>query len=182
MSAVCTNVNLLIGCLSSSAAGHTSYLSMLPIASADRDCSALGALSPILRVYEGCARAYLGEIDDTNIVKLHRFSGKVSYISCPDFDTSPHPPIVRTVKLSLRNLSLDCYDRTKDEHPKLLDHKERLVEADYPGQDKFARLTAQEQKHGILDESTDILSRRLWDARLEMLGFEHRGHRLVRRK
>lgn len=39
---------------------------------------AIAALEPALRIYEGCARAYLGEIDDANVVKLHRFSGKVS--------------------------------------------------------------------------------------------------------
>jgi len=61
--------------------------------------SALASLDPVLRIYEGCARAYLGEIDDANIVKLHRFSGKVSYLSCPDFETLAHPRIVRSVKL-----------------------------------------------------------------------------------
>ena len=53
--------------------------------------SAVAALEPALRIYEGCARAYLGEIDEANVVKLHRFSGKVSYLACPDFDTAPIP-------------------------------------------------------------------------------------------
>lgn len=54
-------------------------------------CSALESLEPLLRIYEGCARAYLGTIEDANVVKLHRFSGEVSYLAYPDFDTDPHP-------------------------------------------------------------------------------------------
>jgi DNA phosphorothioation-associated putative methyltransferase len=48
--------------------------------------STLDRLSPLLRIYEGCARAWLGEIEDANIIKLHRFSDKVSYLAYPDFD------------------------------------------------------------------------------------------------
>jgi hypothetical protein len=42
--------------------------------------SALGTLEPLLRVYEGCGRAYLGDIEGANIIKIHRRSGKISYI------------------------------------------------------------------------------------------------------
>src|SRR6478609_2623422 len=41
---------------------------------------ALDSLDPLLRVYEGCARAYLGEVEGANVIKLHRHSGKVSYL------------------------------------------------------------------------------------------------------
>ena len=37
--------------------------------------TALEALDPLLHVYEGCARAYLGEIEGANLIKLHRRSG-----------------------------------------------------------------------------------------------------------
>ncbi|TWU19841.1 hypothetical protein Poly21_20190 [Allorhodopirellula heiligendammensis] len=47
---------------------------------------AVPSLVPLLRVYEGCARAYIGAMDDMNIVKLHRYSGKLSYMSCDSFD------------------------------------------------------------------------------------------------
>jgi DNA phosphorothioation-associated putative methyltransferase len=64
--------------------------------------TALDALDPLLRVYEGCARAYLGTLDGANLIKLHRQSGKVSYLVYPDFETDPHPALERSVKLSLR--------------------------------------------------------------------------------
>jgi len=43
--------------------------------------TALEALDPLLRVYEGCARTYLGEVAGANLIKLHRQSGKVSYLT-----------------------------------------------------------------------------------------------------
>jgi hypothetical protein len=37
--------------------------------------TALDALDPLLRVYEGCARAYLGEVEGANLIKILRRSG-----------------------------------------------------------------------------------------------------------
>ena len=63
----------------------------------------------LLRVYEGCARAYLGEVEGANLIKLHRHSGKVSYLVYPDFATDPHPVLFHSIKLSLRTREIDCY-------------------------------------------------------------------------
>lgn len=143
---------------------------------------AVPLLSPILRIYEGCARAYVGSMDDMNMVKLHRFSGKVSYLSCENFDRDPHPAITSTVKLSLRSLRLDYFDHSESENPLLLDQKEKMVADEHPSRNKFERLSRQEFRHGVLDESTDMCSRRQWEDRLGVLGFQHRGHRLLAAK
>src|SRR5262249_2199927 len=37
--------------------------------------SALDSLEPVLRIYEGCGRAYLGEVEGANVIKIHRRSG-----------------------------------------------------------------------------------------------------------
>ena len=69
--------------------------------------SALDSLEPILRIYEGCGRAYLGEVEGANIIKIHRRSGKLSYLVYPDFETDPHPAL-----LSLRQAEpADAADR-----------------------------------------------------------------------
>ena len=47
---------------------------------------------PLLRIYEGCGRAFLGEVEGANLIKLHRFSGKISYLVYPDFESDPHSP------------------------------------------------------------------------------------------
>jgi DNA phosphorothioation-associated putative methyltransferase len=142
--------------------------------------SALEGLSPLLRVYEGCARAYLGEIDGANLIKLHRQSGRVSYLVYPDFETDPHPALFRSVKLSLRTREIDCLEYNASTNPPILHRKEAFLADDHPLYAKFARLTQQEEKHGLLDDTATIGTRDGWLARLSAAGFALRGHRLVR--
>ena len=47
---------------------------------------------------------------------------------------------------------------------------------------RFAWLTRQEEKHGLLDETASIGTREGWERRLAERGFTIRGHRLVRRR
>ena len=144
--------------------------------------STLDRLEPILRIYEGCARAYLGEIEDANVIKLHRFSGKVSYLAYPDFDRAAHPILARSVKLSLRSLQLDIYDYTERANPPILHRKETFVTEDYPHHRKFSRLTEQEVRFGLLDNTSTIGTKNGWEARLQAYGLAIRGHRVVRSK
>ena len=144
--------------------------------------SAVDLLEPLLRIYEGCARAYLGEIEDTNLVKLHRFSGKVSYLSYPGFETDPHPELMRSVKFNLRNLELDCWDYFESDNPPVLHRKEAFVPTDHPLYERFARLTRQEEQHGLLDDTATIGTRLGWEARLADRGYTLRGHRLVKKR
>jgi DNA phosphorothioation-associated putative methyltransferase len=142
--------------------------------------SALDYLEPLLRIYEGCGRAYLGEIKGANVLKLHRFSGKISDLVYPDFDTDPHPALQRCVKLSLRTRELECYDYASSANPPLLHRKETFLHPDHPLYAKFARLTRQEEQHGLLADSATIGTRAGWQARLHAAGFRLRGHRLIR--
>ncbi|MCA9564769.1 MAG: DNA phosphorothioation-associated putative methyltransferase, partial [Myxococcales bacterium] len=142
--------------------------------------SALTALDPLLRVFEGCGRAFLGEVDGANVIKLHRFSGKVSYLVYPDFETDPHPVLHRSFKLSLRTLDVDCYDYSQSENPPILHRKETFLEPTHPLYQRFSRLTEQEEGHRLLDDSRTIGTKAGWEQRLRGGGFALRGHRLVR--
>jgi DNA phosphorothioation-associated putative methyltransferase len=144
--------------------------------------TALDALDPLLRVFEGCARAYLGEIARANLIKLHRQSGKVSYLVCPEFETSLHPALLRSVKLALRTREIDCLEYGSSPNPPILHRKETFLLPDHPLHARFARLSAQEEKHGLLADTASIGTREGWNARLSAAGFAVRGHRLVRRK
>ncbi|QDV24639.1 DNA phosphorothioation-associated putative methyltransferase [Aureliella helgolandensis] len=144
--------------------------------------SAVSSLEPVLRVFEGCAQAYLGDVDDANVVKLHRFSGKISYLAVPRFDEIPHPPVRRTIKLSLRNLFLQCIDHTENKNPLLLDRKEKMIEADHPWRDRFARFTVQEAQHGLLEDLVDMQLALNWHMRLKEAGLMIRGYRLLYRE
>jgi DNA phosphorothioation-associated putative methyltransferase len=142
--------------------------------------SALDSLEPLLRVYEGCGRAYLGEVEGANVVKLHRLSGKISYLVYPDFDTDPHPALLRCVKLSLRTRQLECYEYAASANPPILHRKEAFLDRSHPLHARFARLSAQEEKHGLLDDASSIGTREGWARRLSERGLVLKGHRLVR--
>jgi DNA phosphorothioation-associated putative methyltransferase len=141
---------------------------------------ALGSLEPILRIYEGCGRAYLGEVEGANLIKIHRRTGKLSYLVYPDFDDDPHPALLRCVKLNLRTRQIECYDYAQNANPPVLHRKETFLSAEHPLFEKFARLTRQEEQHGLLSETARIGTREGWKERLRETGFTLRGHRLMR--
>jgi DNA phosphorothioation-associated putative methyltransferase len=142
--------------------------------------TALEALDPLLRVYEGCARAYLGEIEGANLIKLHRHSGKVSYLVYPDFDADPHPALLRSIKLNLRTREIESTDYAASVNPPVLHRKEAFLLPDDPRRSKFERLTAQEERAGLLEDTATIGTRAGWADRLRERGYALRGHRLVR--
>jgi DNA phosphorothioation-associated putative methyltransferase len=135
-----------------------------------------------LRIYEGCGRAYLGEVEGANIVKIHRRSGKLSYLVYPDFERDPHPALLRCVKLNLRTRQIECYDYAHSANPPVLHRKETFLLPSDPLHSRFARLTAQEEKHGLLDDASGIGTREGWARRLSERGFCLKGHRLVKGK
>lgn len=103
--------------------------------------SAFQDLPHVLRVYEGCARWLVGEVDGANIVKLATDKPKVSYLEYPDFDRDPHPVLRRTTFVRIGALDIDERDYTGTANPPILHRKETLVADDYPTRHRFARLT-----------------------------------------
>src|SRR5947209_1805376 len=142
--------------------------------------SALDSLGPLLRIYEGCGRAYLGEVEGANVIKIHRRSGKLSYLVYPDFENDPHPALRRCVKLNLRTRQIECYDYGPSANPPILHRKESFLRPDDELHSKFTRLTRQEEKHGLLDDPSGIGTRDGWARRLAERGWALKGHRLVK--
>jgi DNA phosphorothioation-associated putative methyltransferase len=142
--------------------------------------SLLEQLEPLLRIYEGCARTLVGEIDEANVIKLHRFSGKVSYIAYLDFDTLAHPPLRQRVKVTLPTLNIDMFDYSNWPDPPLLFRKDELLHPNHPKFKLFSALTKQEQKAGLLPELDARQQKSTWEKRLLESGYCLRGHRLTR--
>ena len=88
--------------------------------------------------------------------------------------------MLRSVKLSLGTREIDCFDYAASANPPILHRKETFLTADHPLHAKFARLTAQEQRNGLLDDTSGIGTREGWSRRLAERGFSLTGHRLVR--
>jgi DNA phosphorothioation-associated putative methyltransferase len=141
---------------------------------------ALEALEPLLRIYEGCGRAFLGEVEGANLIKIHRRTGKLSYLLYPDFDGNAHPALYRCVKLNLRTRQLECYEYAESKNPPILHRKETFLNRNDERYEKFSRLTLQEEKHGLLTDSAGIGTRDGWARRLAEKGFTLKGHKLVK--
>jgi hypothetical protein len=62
-----------------------------------------------------------------NLIKLLRHSGKVSYLAYHDFETNPHPALLRSVKLSLRTREVDCLEYQAIANPPILHRQESVL-------------------------------------------------------
>ncbi len=142
--------------------------------------SALDALDPLLRLYEGCASRAFSRLDEATIIKFRADKPKISYLHYPDFDTDPHPALRSSLQADLEGLYVGYRDYSAAANPPILHRKETFVAPDYPLYQKFARLTAQQEKRGLLDDATTIGTRDGWNRRLLECEVELRGHRLVR--
>lgn len=143
--------------------------------------SGIPALPPILRVFEGCARNYVGVVDNANIVKLHRKKSKVSYLAYSEFDDDPHPALTGALVVPLSDFDVKYWNYRGSPNPPILHRKETFVPLDYPGREKFLRLTKQEERCGLLEDTLRIGHREQWKFVLEQRGVSLRGHRLVRK-
>jgi DNA phosphorothioation-associated putative methyltransferase len=136
---------------------------------------ALDRLPPILRALEGCARIFIGEVEGANLIKIDRQRPKISYLSYPDFDEVAHPTLAFSVVIWLDTMVAKFYDFSRRSNPPILHRKETFVPADYPDRERFAKLTRQEEKRGLLDRDT-IGTLRGWEKLLDEEGFKVGGH------
>jgi DNA phosphorothioation-associated putative methyltransferase len=144
--------------------------------------SAIEALDPLLRLYEGCASRTIGRPEEANVIKFHFRQPKISYQVYPDFDADPHPALDTSMQVDLRDLHVSYRDYDHSDNPPVLHQKDLLVMTDYPLHEKFAKLSRQEADWGLLDDWKQIGDRRGWQKCLEDHCAELKGHRVVWRK
>lgn len=144
--------------------------------------SAIGELTPLLRVYEGCARSYVGLIESANVVKLHRKKPKISYLSYPGFDKDPHPTIERSFAVNLQTFKIRRTLYAQSSNPPILHRKELFVAESHAARKKFLRLTRSEERAGLYEETSTIGRRNEWKELLKEKGVYLKGHRLLKQK
>ena len=142
--------------------------------------SAVDSLPPLLRLYEGCARRYIGRVEDANLVKLHTTEPMISYLSYPDFESDPHPALAHSLIVHLQTFRLRERDYRSSRNPPILHRKETFITPDHPLHAKFSRLTRLEEAKGLFEDTTRIGTRRGWMQQLKDKGVMLRGHRVVR--
>lgn len=138
------------------------------------------------------------EIDNWGEIRRRRTEDLLVYLALARFRRRPpisrlprhlqrdirvaHPVLARSVKLSLRSLQLDIYDYTERSNPPLLHRKDAFVSEDYLHYRKFLRLTQQEERWGLLDNTSTIGTKDGWESLLQAHGIVLRGHRVRRQK
>lgn len=96
-----------------------------------------------LRAYIGCAEQLYGDIGDTNVVKLHIMTRKVSLFKFQNYELSPLPLLRERVKIDLRRQNIHFFKQHRPETTQLLYMKSRYMAKDLPG---FARQETFDQK------------------------------------
>ncbi len=141
---------------------------------------AVAQLPVLLRIYEGCARRYVGGVEGATIVKLRLNYPVVSYLSYPRFDDEGHPALEHGVRVDLQTLKVGVDDYSLRENPPILHRKELFVSKDYPRYQDFAALTKAEEASGVLTEDPHrIGTRAAWEELLRRKGLGVRGHELI---
>ncbi|HEY0077875.1 MAG TPA: DNA phosphorothioation-associated putative methyltransferase [Pyrinomonadaceae bacterium] len=144
--------------------------------------SAIPFLSPTLRIYEGCARAYIGAVEGANIVKLNHRWPQVSYLAYPEFERDPHPVLFASLVVPLQTFHIQYREYAQSANPPILHRKETFLPPNHPMRQRFERLTRQEEKYGLYEDTHTIGTKDGWEAALSKRGLSLSGHRVVRRK
>jgi hypothetical protein len=113
--------------------------------------SLLDDLPPVLRAYVGCASTLFGDVAHADIIKLHKQSGKVTFLVYDDFDGKPLPELRQRIKVNLRTRWVRVFDHSAEQQ--LLYFKERFVSPQHPRRSDMEASSAKLRKLG-LDEAT----------------------------
>lgn len=95
--------------------------------------SLVSRLSPILRVYVGCATALYGDVLSADLVKIHIQSGKVTLMKFDDFIGNALPRMLERVKVKLREQDLDYFRYGEQYESPYLYFKSRYINEEFPG-------------------------------------------------
>jgi hypothetical protein len=111
--------------------------------------SLLAELPPVLRAYVGCATSLFGDVSQADIIKLHKASGKATFLVYDDFEGKPLPELRQRIKVNLRTRWVQVFDHSAD--GQLLYFKERFLSANDPGRIEMEAFSAKLRKLGLSD-------------------------------
>jgi DNA phosphorothioation-associated putative methyltransferase len=141
---------------------------------------ALHLVPAALKVYEACARRIVGEIPEANLIKLHRDSKMVSYLSYPDFWENPHPPLYSSFTVNLVNQSFQFHGYAKRTNRPILHRKETFISTLDPRHSKFEQLSKEEEQAGLFKDPSFIGTEFGWSNQLKANGItintDHKVH------
>ena len=116
-----------------------------------------------------------------NLLKFHTASPKISFLAYQDFEKDPHPALKEAVIVDLVTGKTRRDDYRTRANPPVLHRKETFLPPEHPLYGKFSRLTQQEEKAGLLEDTSRIGFRLNWERALAGKSLGFKGHRLIER-
>ena len=166
--------------------------------------SALTSLDLILQQYERCAKRlaiafltrkkpentsellYLSarkrqelKLTDATLIKFNIDKSQISYLFYRDFDSDPHPRLLKSIIVNLETEQVSQRLYFDSENPPILHRKETFVTPNYPLYREFACLTAAELALGLLDNPRFIGTSKQWRQLLSHHRLSFAGHHIV---
>lgn len=108
-------------------------------------------LPTVLRTLLACAELLYGDINEADVVRIHKFSGKVTLLTYPDLQSKLLPQLAIRTKVDLRTARVDVFDHTSDRQ--LLYFKERYLDADDPERERLLLFSDKLRSLGVSDSA-----------------------------
>ena len=86
-------------------------------------------------------------MSQADIIKLHKASGKATFLAYDDFEGKPLPELRQRIKVNLRTRWVQVFDHSAD--GQLLYFKERFVSANHPRRAEMTTFAAKLKKLGL---------------------------------
>lgn len=113
--------------------------------------SAVPNLDPTLRVFVGMAGIFYGDIQEADIIKLHKNSIKISFYNYDDFNNKPLPELHSRIKIDLAKQQMNFYNHKSQKSQQLLYFKEQYVLESHPAYKKWKSFSETLRNGGLKD-------------------------------
>lgn len=166
------------GCRYDELVSNLPYGKVLPSAiylHRDTEICKAGALGKLL---DFVANSF-GIDDEFNIIKLRTNVPRISFLRYPEFFENPHPALEESVSIDLTTGKSFRMGYRDNINPPILHRKELFLSRDHPQWSQFASLSTEEERAGLLENTSLIGFRLNWDRLLEARGLTLDGHKLV---
>jgi len=112
--------------------------------------SLLEQLPGVLRAYVGCATALFGDVAQADIIKMHKASGKVTFLVYDGFENLALPELQQRIKVNLKTRWVQAFDHRAS--GQLLFFKERFLGPDHPRLAEMRAFSGKLRKLGISEQ------------------------------
>ncbi|MBN1682502.1 DNA phosphorothioation-associated putative methyltransferase [Candidatus Bathyarchaeota archaeon] len=111
--------------------------------------SAVPDLDPTLRVFIGMAGIFYGDINNSDIIKIHKNSIKISFYNYDDFNNKLLPELHSRIKIDLAKQQMNFYNHKSKNNQQLLYFKDKYVLETHPAYQKWKTFSETLKSKGI---------------------------------